>query len=310
MRPIQVTVGPLATASATKIAGAQRAYAAGALALNGAASNAVSNNIATSHSPGASAFTLTNTNAANKYLTITCGSDNSTLTVAVVGVDINGTNVLETIALTNAQISASANRYMTVTSMTPSGSVTGAVVVGTFTVATLDLARQVLFTTSASESGTTATVYGTDVTGNLISETISLPASATTVASVLDYKTVYKATVSAALNDNITFGTNGIAASPWIMIDSWAMSQVAIQCTVSGTVNYTLQQTLDDPNSPTNAVARASVTWASTSDTALVGATATQQSNYAYPPTYTRVLLNSGTGTVTMTATQALSAVA
>ena len=93
------------------------------------------------------------------------------------------------------------------------------------------------------------------------------------------------------------------------MDDDWAMSQIGIQCNVTGTVNYTLQATLDDPNSPTNPITVSSMNWVSTSDIALVGATTTLQSNFGYPPVYARVLLNSGTGSVSATFNQALSAV-
>ena len=72
----------------------------------------------------------------------------------------------------------------------------------------------------------------------------------------------------------------------------------------TGTVNYTLQQTLDDPNSPTNPVAAANVTWVSTSDTLAVAATTSLQTNYLFTPQYTRVLLNSGSGTVEATFAQ------
>ena len=90
-----------------------------------------------------------------------------------------------------------------------------------------------------------------------------------------------------------------------VRLDEWAFSQVAIQCTASGTVNYTVQQTLDDPNDPTNPVPLASMTWVNHPDTALVGATGTIQSNYGYCPRFVRVVQNSGTGTVTATFIQA-----
>ncbi len=76
---------------------------------------------------------------------------------------------------------------------------------------------------------------------------------------------------------------------------------------VSGTANYTIQQTMDDPNSTSNSVARASVTWISHPDTGVVGATAAAQANYAYPPAYARILLNSNTNPGYVTATMAQS---
>ena len=99
----------------------------------------------------------------------------------------------------------------------------------------------------------------------------------------------------------VTVGTNGVAASPWVRLDDWNSNYVTVQCVVSGTVDYTVQQTLDDPNSLSNPVAPQSVTWSSSADTGVVGATATKMSGFQYAPCFARVLLNSGSGSVTAT---------
>lgn len=196
--------------------------------------------------------------------------------------------------------SASATNIRTASGVLAAGAVVlnGALVSGG--IAVLDAARRVLFTTSADETTKTVTLVGTSNSGASIGETVTL-VNNTTVPSLLDYKTLISATVSAALTGNLSIGTNGVAASSWVYFDPWAPEGIAIQCTVSGTVNYTLQQTLDDPNSPTNAVLPAAVAWLPSSDTNVVAATANQQTNYNFTPAYGRVLLNSGTGTVTVT---------
>ena len=74
---------------------------------------------------------------------------------------------------------------------------------------------------------------------------------------------------------------------------------VGIGCVVSGTVNYTVQHSFDDPQFP------ASMTWFPHDDALLVAATTNQNSNYAYPVQATRVTVNSGTGSVTVTYIQA-----
>jgi hypothetical protein len=185
------------------------------------------------------------------------------------------------------------------TSQTPgaAGPITlnGSTVVGG--VAILTAAQEITLTTT--DSTHTATITGTSWAGDPISEVITFTGSA--ITSKLSYKTITSIVVNAALTAAITVGTSGIGSSPWVRLDEWALPQVAIQCDVSGTVNYTLQQTLDDPNSPTNPVAPSAVTWVNTSDTNGVGATGAIQSNYAYAPTFARVLLNSGTGSVTAT---------
>jgi hypothetical protein len=171
----------------------------------------------------------------------------------------------------------------------------GSTVVGG--VAILDNARRVLITTA--DTTHTFTVMGTSVAGDIIGESFLVVAGAT--ASQLDYKTVTSVAISGAATAAVTVGTNGVAATSWVRFDDYAPSPVAIQCTASGTVNYTVQQTLDDPNSNTNPVNDDKVTWVSTSDTAAVGATGSIQTNYAFAPVFARVLLNSGTGTVTAT---------
>jgi len=188
-------------------------------------------------------------------------------------------------------------------SQTPTAALTlnGSLVVGG--VAVMDKPRRVLITTTGNESAKTFTIVGTSWSGASISEVMTGP-NISTGQSVLDYATVTSITISATAAAALTVGTNGVASSPWVNLDPWALPQVGIQCTASGTVNYTVQISYDDPNSPTNAVTPANMTWLSSLDAAVVGATATQQSNFAYQPLWTRVLLNSGTGSVVATFNQ------
>lgn len=182
-------------------------------------------------------------------------------------------------------------------SQTPSA---GALLLNGSTAGVLDHARQVLFTFAADESGHNFVITGTDINGSVISETVA-GTTAGTVATVLSYLTVTRITISADATGALTVGTNGVSSSMWVRFDDWAPSEIAIQCTVSGTVNYTVQQTLDDPNSPNYTLLPAAMTWVNHPDTNLVAATATAQGNYAYMPVFARVVLNSGSGTVTAT---------
>lgn len=189
------------------------------------------------------------------------------------------------------------------TSQTPSAgplTLNGSTVVNG--VAVLDKPRRVLFTFAADESANTFTLTGTNWSGSPISEVVA--GTATTAVSLLDYATVTSITISGNAAGAIQVGTNGVAGSRWVRIDEWALPQTAIQANASGTVNYTVQQTLDDPNSPISPVAPAAVTWINHADVNLVGASTSVQGNYAYVPAFARVLLNSGTGSVTATFTQ------
>lgn len=168
-------------------------------------------------------------------------------------------------------------------------------------VAILDVPRQVLITNAGNDTGITFTITGTSWSGQTISQTLT-GTSGSTVATTLDFKTVTRIATSGSTSaSGITVGTNGVAGSKWVRFDDFAPSNISIQCTASGTVNYTVQSTLDDPNDPFNPVAVGSVTWVASSDTAVVSATTTQQSNFLFAPRYARVLLNSGTGSVTTT---------
>lgn len=197
--------------------------------------------------------------------------------------------------------SAAANNICLSQTPTAAFTLNGSLVSGG--VAILDTARRVLFTFAGDETGKTITVRGTNWTGDTITETVA--GGTGTVATVLDYKTVTSIRTGTAFAAAVTVGTNGVAASGWVFMDPYALPSIGIQCTVVGTVNYTVQSSLDDPNSPTNPVTPVNMTWVSSADTAVVGATATKQSSFSFCPSWIRVLLNSGSGSVTTTITQA-----
>ncbi len=316
MRPQVIQVGPLIAATATKVGLTQKAAISGTnyLVLNGAAGSFVANSVCASQTPGgAVALTLNGTLAnsatgttivplpTGSRIYITGGSDESGKTFAVVGLRFGGIggayySVTETITGPNASTVSSINTYDQIISITSSAGTTGAITVGHYGKATLDTPRRILYTPAGADSGITLTFTGTDYAGTLISETLAGVDNPSTTYTVLDYATVTSISTSGALASTATIGTNGIASSPWVTFDPFSgTAPTAIQATVSGTVNYTIQQTLDDPNSTSNSVARASVTWVSHPDSAVVGATATAQANYAYAPAYSRLLLNSNT---------------
>jgi hypothetical protein len=192
---------------------------------------------------------------------------------------------------------ASATALRTAASISVAGTVAlnGALVSGG--VATLDKPRRILFTSSGDDSGITFTVTGTTFAGSSATEVVT-GGNATTATTVLDYATVTSIVSSGSSAGTVSIGTSGVAGSAWVRLDEWASNYTAIQTDVSGTVNYTIQQTLDDPNDPTSPVAIASVVWFSSTDTGVVNATASKQSSYQYTPKYARILLNSGSGSV------------
>lgn len=167
-------------------------------------------------------------------------------------------------------------------------------------VATLSSPQRIKITTA--DTTTTFTVVGTTPTGSLLTET--LIAVGGSAASTLDYSTVTSIKVNQGTTAAVTVGTSGIGSTPWVRTDEWADSNVSIQCDVTGTVNYTVQASNDDPNSPTNPVLPQNVTWIPSNDPQAVAATTSILTNYIFSPAFIRVLLNSGTGSVTMTVTE------
>jgi len=100
---------------------------------------------------------------------------------------------------------------------------------------------------------------------------------------------------------SVSDASGGAKATDLVRFDDWAPGPVSLQVNVTGTVNYTVQTSMDDPNSPTNPVALASMTWISSTDTNVVGQTASKSSTFAAAPIFARVLLNSGSGSITAT---------
>jgi hypothetical protein len=73
---------------------------------------------------------------------------------------------------------------------------------------------------------------------------------------------------------------------------------IALGVVVTGTVNYTVQHTFDDVND-----SAVTPTWFD--HPTLAGQTASKDGNYAFPPYFIRITVNSGTGTAKLYVTQA-----
>jgi hypothetical protein len=236
---------------------------------------------------------------------ITSAGNDSGITFAVVGtvLNVDGSSGVISETITGASTSkvASANAYKTIISITPSGNTASTVTVGWMGYAKLDVARQVITTSGGSDTGITITVTGTDWSGAPISE--SFAGGNPTATSTLSYLTVTSVKVSAATASTILVGTNGIADSPWINFDTWAGGTAACQAVVSGTVNYTVYCSNDDPNSYGNPVAYNAMTWDS-NYAGVVAGTASGFFQLSQIPQWLKVRLNSGSGSVTLTAIQ------
>lgn len=174
-------------------------------------------------------------------------------------------------------------------------------------IAYLDNPRRILITTA--DTTHIFTVTGTTPTGAVISETVG-PIT-TSAYTTQDFFTVTSVTINGGATAAVTVGTNGVASTPWVRLDEWASPEVSIQVDVTGTVNFTVQGTNDDPNSPTNPVLPQNVTWVNSPDALAVGVTGSIRTGYgellaygALMPVFVRTTLNSGSGSLSMTVVQ------
>ncbi len=92
--------------------------------------------------------------------------------------------------------------------------------------------------------------------------------------------------------------SGGAKNSDPIPLDIHGRPDVSLQVAVTGTANWTLQQTLDNP------FTTGSITWVNHPDANMVAQTVTRQGNYAYVPAAVRLQLTSGSGSATLTIVQ------
>lgn len=304
MLPITYTVGPLATADDDGICVSQTAPGAFALAIGGALSSGYSaTSLAASQARGSAGDLTLTAQAANiggVQVVIASAGNDTGITFTVKGMSTNYAYESETLTGSNASLVTTTKQFLSVTAITASGAAAGNVSAGLSGSTTLDTPRRVIITSAGNDSAKTFTIRGTDWNGRTISETVT-GANAGIAQSAYDYKTVTYVAISAAAAGAVKVGTNGVASSRPLILDSFANAPTAIQTDVTGTVNYTVQQSLDNPAK----VGYASMTWVDHPDTNVVAATADKQANYAYVPVATRLVLNSGSGSVKYTVIQA-----
>jgi hypothetical protein len=98
---------------------------------------------------------------------------------------------------------------------------------------------------------------------------------------------------------DVSDASGGAKNSDPIVLDYYGQAGIALQAVVTGTANYTIQQTLDNP-----LTAGVTPTWFDHPDANLVSQTVNRQGNYAYTPIAVRVRQTSGSGSVRLTAIQ------
>ncbi len=92
----------------------------------------------------------------------------------------------------------------------------------------------------------------------------------------------------------------GTKNSTSVIMDYFGNPNVSLQVVVTGTVNWTVQQTLDNPNAE-----GVTPTWFNHPDANMVAQTVGRQGNYAYIPVAVRLQQTSGSGSAALTVVQA-----
>ena len=302
MQAKTVSVGPV-TAAVTNQVAASQTPTAGQVILNGAGATFSVNNVAASQDPAAAGnLTLaasTVSFSTPRYLYITSAANDTAFTFTVTGLDVNGRPLTEAITGANTKARASVNQFTAVTNIAVSGN-SGSVQVGSFAGATFtgSTARQVTITPTGNESSNTFVVIGTGANGESMTESVA-GNNATASTTTGYFLTVTSVTIAVDAANAIVVGMTNTASSPWVRFDDFAPSNISIQCSVTGSATYTLQSTLQDPNDPFSPVAASALTWVDSSDTNVVGATTTKQSNFLFAPKFARVVLTTtSTGSV------------
>ncbi len=156
-------------------------------------------------------------------------------------------------------------------------------------------AALVIITSGGDDHLKTFTIYGTDESGIPQSETLA-GANIGVATSTLYYRTVTRVAISAASAGTVKVGMSGVGATRWVNFNIYANGvNISAAYDVTGTVNYTGQYTYD-PLSSISVVR---------TDNRILAQTTNQDVVYNDPITAIRGLLNSGSGTLQLTAIQA-----
>lgn len=154
---------------------------------------------------------------------------------------------------------------------------------------------------ATDHSGKTAALVGTDMDGNNIIETMTLPAGTATTTSTKFFKTLTSITPSATIGaDTMDIGWAAPSISQTFVTDWPNVTQggISLFCVITGTINYDVEHTLEDVFSST---IPQSLNWLDHST--IAAKTASSDGNYAFPVRAVRFKTNSVTNGATVSFT-------
>lgn len=148
--------------------------------------------------------------------------------------------------------------------------------------------------TANDHSAKTAVLTGTDSDGNTQTETVNLPGVSATVTSTKHFKTLTSVVPSATINaDTMDIGWSAVAIGQTMVLDSYQVVPAFASIVVTGTINFSVQESGSDPFS----TPAQSGVWAS--PTAFAAKTGSMTGVFDYSVRAVRLLVNSVTGGAT-----------
>lgn len=203
------------------------------------------------------------------------------------------------ISFTRSQPTADVNAIAEAQSVSGATALTLDGVLVTAGVATLSTPAFVTIKSAGDDSGITFTVVGTRPGGGTQTEVVA-GVNTNTATSTLTFATVTSVTTSNSTASTVEVGNAQAGYTDWIPLDIYTPNQVTtISCNVTGTVNYSVQYTNEDPfdRSIDQLVVSHPVA-------GLVGASSDQTGFTTTLMRAVRLLINSGSGSVRFTCVQ------
>ena len=165
----------------------------------------------------------------NSFITISSGSNNSSVSFTIHGTDVDGNSISETLTGVNNNSVSTSNIFATVTRVNSDGAATNINVGNNPAIVSSSGTRATITSSGGDESSNSFTIVGTDLSGVAQTEVITGPGSSATSFGLKTFKTITSITPTNNTTGSIKVGvtTNGITTagvSGSATLDSVSMS--------------------------------------------------------------------------------------
>ena len=151
----------------------------------------------------------------NSFITVSSGSNNSSVTFTISGTDIDGTSINETITGVNNNTVTSTNIFATVTQISSNAGATSINVGNIPAIVSSTGTRASITSAGSDESSNSFTIVGTDLSGVAQTEVITGPTASASSLGSKTFKTITSITPTSNTSGSVKIGTstNGITTS-------------------------------------------------------------------------------------------------